>query len=695
MAITLPHGKVSLDGLPPAMSKAVMLLNENIMALAKAIGGAYTSSAAMNTTALNGNENKQIDAYSKEETDILLGQKQNMLTSGEGITITPATDGDDIAQTTISCERTSKNDYGVMKVGYGLSVSEGVVSVDTNGSDGGEVTLPVAERNILGGVMIGDNITINEQGKISITGSNVTSALGYTPPESDTTYDEATIATSGLMSADDKAKLDGIDSGAKVITIDTTLSSTSENPVQNKVINAKFAQKVDAVIGKGLSTNDFTTEQKNKLDGLNNYTLPEATKEAIGGVKVGEGINVNNGEISTSAETLSVYTKADVDALIGQLLADDSGEVVAYSSGEGIEIVENSGVNSIKAKRATANNYGSVKIGNNISVNDGVISVSSDNVTNALGFTPLQNHIAVDAELNTTSTNPIQNKAIASALDNKVDKETGKCLSEENFTFSEKNKLSNIADGANNYSHPTGNGSNHIPSGGSEGKILKWKQAGEAKWEDENSYPVATVNDDGLMSSADKTKLAGIDANANNYTHPTSPGNSHIPSGGAENQILRYDSNGKAKWDDEKAYAIATTTSDGLMSSSDKTKLDGLGGSSNPPLPQFNIQYVSENTYGINETTAQHDGILIINISCSEKANSSKQIENWPSMQRVNVYVNSSMVFGFKPSNSVSGSTVYVCAIKAGDTFSATKPYTGSHIAYLSCTLIYLTSNEA
>lgn len=36
------------------------------------------------------------------------------------------------------------------------------------------------------------------------------------------------------------------------------------------------------------------------------------------------------------------------------------------------------------------------------------------------------------------------------------------------------------------------------------------------------------------------------------YTHPTSAGNKHIPSGGAANQILRYASSGTAVWDDEK-----------------------------------------------------------------------------------------------------------------------------------------------
>lgn len=64
-------------------------------------------------------------------------------------------------------------------------------------------------------------------------------------------------------------------------TVDTALSGTSTNPVQNKVIQAAIAErytksdtdtllagKVDKETGKGLSTNDFTTAEKNNLASL-------------------------------------------------------------------------------------------------------------------------------------------------------------------------------------------------------------------------------------------------------------------------------------------------------------------------------------------------------------------------------------------------------------------------------------------
>lgn len=56
----------------------------------------------------------------------------------------------------------------------------------------------------------------------------------------------------------------------------------------------------------------------------------------------------------------------------------------------------------------------------------------------------------------------------------------------------------------------------------------------------------ATV--DGFMSSSDKTKLDGIATKANNYTHPSTAGNKHIPVGGATDNVLKYSASGTAVW---------------------------------------------------------------------------------------------------------------------------------------------------
>ena len=61
------------------------------------------------------------------------------------------------------------------------------------------------------------------------------------PP--DTTYSDATQSAHGLMSVTDKKKLDGIAEGANKITVDSAMSSSSTNPVQNKIVQAALNGK--------------------------------------------------------------------------------------------------------------------------------------------------------------------------------------------------------------------------------------------------------------------------------------------------------------------------------------------------------------------------------------------------------------------------------------------------------------------
>lgn len=92
-------------------------------------------------------------------------------------------------------------------------------------------------------------------------------------------------------------------------TIDSALSDTSVNPVQNKVVKTAIDGKVDKVDGKGLSTNDYTTTEKSKLAGIatgaNNYTLPAATASALGGVKIGSNITNSSGTISITKDNVT------------------------------------------------------------------------------------------------------------------------------------------------------------------------------------------------------------------------------------------------------------------------------------------------------------------------------------------------------------------------------------------------------
>lgn len=98
-------------------------------------------------------------------------------------------------------------------------------------------------------------------------------------------------------------------------TINNNVSSLSNRvKVNEDKLTILQTQKVDKVEGKGLSTNDYTTPEKNKLAAIeaeaNKYVLPAATASALGGVKIGSNITLANGG------TISI-TKANVTSALG------------------------------------------------------------------------------------------------------------------------------------------------------------------------------------------------------------------------------------------------------------------------------------------------------------------------------------------------------------------------------------------
>lgn len=98
-------------------------------------------------------------------------------------------------------------------------------------------------------------ITTNAQGHVTAaTAVAKADITGLGIPAQDTTYSAATTSAAGLMSASDKTKLDGIATGANKTTVDSALSSTSTNPVQNKVVNTAIANLNTLVGDTAVST---------------------------------------------------------------------------------------------------------------------------------------------------------------------------------------------------------------------------------------------------------------------------------------------------------------------------------------------------------------------------------------------------------------------------------------------------------
>nr|DAN67946.1 MAG TPA: hyaluronidase [Caudoviricetes sp.] len=108
------------------------------------------------------------------------------------------------------------------------------------------------------------------------------------------------------------------------------------------------------------------------------------------------------------------------------------------------------------------------------------------------------------------------------------------------------------------------------PAKGNQGQFLR----GDGKWATptDTKYGAATSSAAGLMSATDKAKLDGIANNANNYSHPTTSGNKHIPAGGSAGQILRWSADGTAVWGSDNN----TTYSKFKGATSDAAGGDGL-----------------------------------------------------------------------------------------------------------------------
>ena len=113
-----------------------------------------------------------------------------------------------------------------------------------------------------------------------------------------------------------------------------------------------------------------------------------------------------------------------------------------------------------------------------------------------------------------------------------------------------------------------------------------------------------TVADAVLMSDEDNEEKNIVDyvdekideVNANGgYTHPTTPGNKHIPSGGSSGQILKWKADGEAQWGNEKSYSNASQSASGLMSATDKKKLDGVAEGANKTVVDDELSSGSTN----------------------------------------------------------------------------------------------------
>ena len=136
--------------------------------------------------------------------------------------------------------------------------------------------------------------------------------------------------------------------------------------------------------------------------GGGNYTLPTASSSTLGGVKIGSGLTINtSGVVSAdvTSSTLTAYAKTtDLSAVATSGSYNDLSNKPTIPS-------------AYTLPNATSSTLGGVKVGSNISVSDGTISVTKSNVTSALGYTP-----ATTNNASFTGTTMVQTLTVSSVL---------------------------------------------------------------------------------------------------------------------------------------------------------------------------------------------------------------------------------------------------------------------------------------
>lgn len=267
----------------------------------------------------------------------------------------------------------------------------------------------------------------------------------------------------------------------------------SQNTAAIAANTTAIQSKVDKVDGFGLSSNDYTSQEKTKLAGLSNYTLPTASDTVKGGIKVGTGLTMNGevlsatgGGMADSVEWDNVLSKPEFATVATSGAYNDltgrpslatvatSGSYADLSNKPTIPTVDvtKSYVDTQLATKANASNvYTKAEVDSKVSsvyrvkgsvasyANLPTVDVTIGDVYNvndtganyvATSTTPTWDKLSETVDLSGYATTAAMN----SALGNKVDKVSGKALSTNDYTTAEKNKLAGIAASANNYSLP-------------------------------------------------------------------------------------------------------------------------------------------------------------------------------------------------------------------------------------------------
>ena len=430
-------------------------------------------------------------------------------------------------------------------VATNLGNSPASTTVLVTSSTGLDTTLPAASPTAAGVMTATDK---NNLDFLFAGGGFVGTDLSNSPTAStvliesstgdNTTLPAATSSEAGVMTAFDKLKLAGIQSGAEV-NVATDLANAPT--VSTVVVTSSTGADTSLPAATATLAGVMRATDKVKLDGIeasaNNYTLPAATTDLLGGVKVGDGLAVQGDG------TLSVAVNSNLNFL---------GSIdVTQQNPAGTETVGDFYVNSATSGAPLAAWGTDI---NNPVVGGEMVSLGSDGAWHEIGKTGAQTirSVSVSAPITNLGTDVDPTIAITEALPST----NGAGGTRGSLSAQDKEKIDSVAAGAQ---VNVGTSLSHFANADD---VFVTSSTGQG-----TSIPAATVSAAGVMTAADKTKFDGLESGAQ-VNVATNLSNSP-----ASSTVLVASSTGT-----DTTLPAATASAAGVMTAADKTQLDFLAG---------------------------------------------------------------------------------------------------------------------
>lgn len=257
----------------------------------------------------------------------------------------------------------------------------------------------------------------------------------------------ATQKSDGLMSAADKRKLDTVEAHAKDVDVDDTLSPVSTAAIMNKTVTAALNTKAGTAVATTSANGLMSSADKVKLDGVEDGATKTIVDDAMSDTSTNPVQNKVVMEYIDSRGTLPpVSVKNDtmlIQVVDGAYALRTKESIFPVDDALDTES-KNAVENGIIARRFEQLSGVTLPA---TSTRDGLMTAA--NYTKLSGIESGANKTVVDAALDATSTNPVQNKTVKTALDGKASTAEATTGAAGLMSAADKAKLDGVEAGAN------------------------------------------------------------------------------------------------------------------------------------------------------------------------------------------------------------------------------------------------------